>query len=153
MLNKKMYPRYRPWDFILNSQEDQQLEKLKKLRSQIEDAKKELIEGDTNILEPWLFEKSNKAKTKSIYTTSKITINLHRHINEFQKNKDETWLAKELQNCIFEKLAKHPTDGKRQDKIYEGIRLWSYGFWDIYYFYNGKEIYVTHIIYDKEKIS
>ncbi len=153
VLSKQVYPRYEPWDYILNPQEDQRLEELKKLRIQIKDAQEEFTKEGPNILEPWLFEKPNKNRSENIFITSKTMIDLHKSINKFQKNKNEEWLIKELHNCIFERLARYPTNGVRQDKVHKGIRLWSYGFWDIYYFYNGKDIYITHIIYDKNKIS
>ncbi len=65
--------------------------------------------------------------------------------NELADGQNTPWLIEQLEDFFLQKLRLCPASGLRKDAIHRGVRVQPYGFYDIYYFFNGKNIYIAHI--------
>ncbi len=157
----RTYPRCEPWDYIATSREAHELDRLRKLRADIAQSKKEFEHGREVLLKTEFFDCfSTQQTTKKIikgvanvFISSPVRQELINHFNsllrESPDEQDAPWLIEQLKDFFLNKLSLSPTYGLRKDEIHQGIRVQPYGFYEVYYYFNGQNIYIAHIEYNK----
>ena len=157
----KKYPRFEPWDHIANSQEEAELERLSRLQKDIHDSKDAFQKGWGEVLTASCFRTTQTVNTVPLNSINAVFISplakaaltehiqqLHQEAEEYS-DQDADWLIQQLQDFFLTKLPANSAGGQRQDLLHRGVRVQLLGFYEIYYFFDGKYVYIAQITRNK----
>ena len=74
-------------------------------------------------------------------------------LSEKSEEQSASWFIEQLRDFLLNRLSLSPTGGVRQDAIHIGVRVQMYGFYEIYYCFDGANIYIVHVGYDRTLIQ
>ena len=152
----KKYPRIEPWDHITNSQEDAELARLSHLQKTIEHSKDAFQKGLGEVLTASFFRTTQTVNSvDAVYISPLAKAALTEHIQQLRQDTEESfgqdpnWLIEQLQDFFLTKLPANSAGGQRQDLLHRGVRVQLLGFYEIYYFFDGKYVYIAQITRNK----
>lgn len=91
--------------------------------------------------------------TPSVFISPKVYQELVDLMNEQADERSAAQFIGPLRDFLLNRLSLSPTSGVRQDAIHLGVRVQFYGFYEVYYCFDGTDIYIVHIGYDKTLIQ
>ncbi len=89
----------------------------------------------------------------SSHAKRKFAQHLYELSHEKPENEEALWIIEQLKDFLLNGLAASPERGIRRDIIHKGIRVYLYGFYEIYYYFNGKSVYIAYIAYQQDLAS